>query len=50
MTIPIEGDGIDNDCDGSIDEESKDMRDDDADGFVDEDLSEVLQSQMIHLL
>ena len=41
MTVPVEGDGIDNDCDGSIDEETKDTRDDDGDGFIDEDLSEV---------
>ena len=41
MTITIEGDGIDNDCDGVIDEEIKDQRDNDGDGFIDEDLSEV---------
>ena len=43
MTIPVEGDGVDNDCDGFIDEESKDQRDDDGDGFIDEDLSEVIR-------
>ena len=41
MTVTVEGDGIDNDCDGSIDEEIKDQRDNDGDGYIDEDLSEV---------
>ena len=41
LTITVEGDGIDNDCDGSIDEEIKDQRDNDGDGYIDEDLSEV---------
>ena len=42
MTITVEGDGIDNDCDGFIDEEIRDQRDNDGDGYVDEDLSEVI--------
>lgn len=36
-TISTDGDGIDNDCDGSIDEELCNGIDDDADGEVDED-------------
>ena len=32
------GDGIDNDCDGKIDEEVRDGKDNDGDGSVDEDL------------
>ena len=35
------GDGIDNDCDGKIDEEKKDGKDDDNDGKIDEDLDVV---------
>ena len=42
LTITVEGDGIDNDCDGFIDEEIRDQRDNDGDGYVDEDLSEVI--------
>ena len=34
----IAGDGIDNDCDGRIDEEVKDGKDNDGDGDIDEDL------------
>ncbi|PVD33542.1 hypothetical protein C0Q70_04799 [Pomacea canaliculata] len=33
------GDGIDNDCDGLIDEEVENMLDDDGDGSIDEDTS-----------
>ena len=33
------GDGIDNDCDGRIDEEVRDNEDNDGDGKVDEDLA-----------
>ena len=33
------GDGIDNDCDGKIDEEIRDGEDNDGDGRVDEDLA-----------
>ena len=33
------GDGIDNDCDGRVDEEIKDGKDDDGDKYVDEDLA-----------
>ena len=36
------GDGVDNDCDGRIDEERKDGIDDDKDGFIDEDLQLVI--------
>ena len=36
------GDGIDNDCDGNVDEEQRDRIDNDGDGLVDEDLAEVL--------
>ena len=32
------GDGIDNDCDGKIDEEILDKKDNDGDGKIDEDL------------
>ena len=32
------GDGLDNDCDGKIDEEIKDGKDNDDDGSIDEDL------------
>ena len=32
------GDGVDNDCDGKIDEEVKDGKDDDGDRVIDEDL------------
>ena len=41
ISVTIAGDGIDNDCDGKIDEEIQDKRDNDGDGFIDEDLSEV---------
>ena len=37
-TKPVPGDGIDNDCDGKIDEEVRDGKDDDKDGETDEDL------------
>lgn len=37
QTTQVEGDNIDNDCDGSIDEELCNGIDDDADGSVDED-------------
>ena len=32
------GDGLDNDCDGKIDEEVRDGKDNDGDGEVDEDV------------
>ena len=32
------GDGLDNDCDGRIDEEVFDLKDNDGDGSIDEDL------------
>ena len=41
LTISEPGDGIDNDCDGKIDEERRDGRDNDKDGLVDEDLGKV---------
>lgn len=34
----VPGDGIDNDCDGRIDEEMDNKIDDDGDGMIDEDL------------
>ena len=37
-TAVVPGDGIDNDCDGKIDEEVRDGKDDDNDGEEDEDL------------
>lgn len=37
ITTQTEGDGIDNDCDGSVDEELCNNIDDDADGSIDED-------------
>ena len=40
-TESIAGDGIDNDCDGKIDEEQLNRRDDDNDGKIDEDLEMV---------
>ena len=36
-TVAVEGDGIDNDCDGIVDEEIRDRKDNDGDGFIDED-------------
>ncbi|XP_055872627.1 uncharacterized protein LOC106053393 [Biomphalaria glabrata] len=33
----IQGDGVDNDCDGKVDEEDLDEKDDDEDGQIDED-------------
>ena len=39
-----QGDGVDNDCDGLIDEEVEDMADDDGDGRVDEDTSSDCQN------
>ena len=38
------GDGIDNDCDGKIDEEQRDRKDNDRDGRIDEDLGRVMMS------
>ena len=38
------GDGLDNDCDGRIDEETLDRRDNDGDGEFDEDLELVSHS------
>ena len=38
-TVPVNGDGIDNDCDNEIDEETCDNIDNDLDGRVDEDCS-----------
>ena len=35
------GDGIDNDCDGKVDEEINDGLDNDGDGNIDEDLDQV---------
>ena len=38
ITAVVPGDGIDNDCDGQIDEEVRDGKDNDGDGNADEDL------------
>ena len=38
VTTGTPGDGVDNDCDGQIDEEFPDGKDDDGDGLIDEDL------------
>ena len=38
VTEMIPGDGLDNDCDGQIDEEVFDAKDNDGDGKIDEDL------------
>ena len=38
---PKAGDGLDNDCDGKIDEEKLDNKDNDGDGKIDEDLQVV---------
>ena len=38
-TVPTPGDGVDNDCDGRVDEEIFNGIDDDRDGTVDEDLA-----------
>ncbi|XP_067949903.1 uncharacterized protein [Watersipora subatra] len=43
-TLPAVGDGVDNDCDGSIDEELCNEIDDDVDGKVDEDCGVGLSS------
>ena len=39
-----EGDGIDNDCDGAIDEEIQDRKDNDGDGYIDEDTRLVMST------
>ena len=39
LSIAVEGDGIDNDCDGYIDEERRDRKDNDGDGLIDEDIA-----------
>ena len=41
----MEGDGIDNDCDGDVDEEHLDGKDNDGDGKIDEDLKLVIMLQ-----
>jgi len=38
-TVPVPGDGVDNDCDGQNNEEVSNGQDDDSDGLVDEDLA-----------
>ena len=42
--MSVEADGIDNDCDGKIDEEQRDRKDNDRDGRIDEDLGRVMMS------
>ena len=37
-SVSIAGDGVDNDCDGTFDEEILDRKDNDGDGKIDEDL------------
>ena len=39
LSIVEVGDGIDNDCEGNIDEEQRDAKDNDGDGLIDEDLA-----------
>ena len=46
-TNQVENDGIDNDCDGSIDEELCNSIDDDADGEIDEDCG--CKNNLLHL-
>ncbi|CAL1543660.1 unnamed protein product [Lymnaea stagnalis] len=41
----VKGDGLDNDCDGLIDEEIKDLQDNDMDGHIDEDLSPPIRGE-----
>ena len=41
QTVTVPADGIDNDCDGQIDEERLDGKDNDGDGLIDEDLKKV---------
>ena len=40
LTSPQPADGVDNDCDGRVDEEKQNGRDDDGDGKVDEDVGQ----------
>ena len=49
QTKAVPGDRIDNDCDGQIDEETKNGKDDDGDKYVDEDLELVLVPVMRQL-
>ena len=42
------GDGLDNDCDGKIDEEVRDGKDNDGDGEVDEDVELVRAWKTMH--
>ena len=43
FTNMVQGDQVDNDCDGSIDEEIFDGKDNDDDGVIDEDLELVIK-------
>ena len=49
-TETIAADGIDNDCDGQIDEEVRDGKDNDGDGKVDEDLELVNEFYVKYIL
>ena len=42
------GDGLDNDCDGQIDEEVFDKKDNDGDGKIDEDLQQASEIFNFH--
>ena len=46
ITSALAGDGIDNDCDGKIDEEVKDGKDNDGDGKIDEDIELVIYASI----
>ena len=42
LSIVVDGDGKDNDCDGLVDEETRDRIDNDGDGLIDEDTALVI--------
>ena len=43
------GDGLDNDCDGQIDEEVFDKKDNDGDGKIDEDLQQASEMNSLNI-